>query len=82
MLQPVCDGKPRSCVRRNHPYQFSAAKRDEVPIPAVEFVNQASIGCPAVLSDFFSEDAVVQTVDLLELFRGLRLFEQDTGYYV
>jgi hypothetical protein len=79
MLKSARNGKLRPCVRRNHPNQFIAVPGDKVAIPAMKFINQASVGCTLVLSDFFSEDTVVQAVYLLDLCRGLRLFKVDTG---
>ncbi|HXS78190.1 MAG TPA: hypothetical protein VN753_18575 [Terracidiphilus sp.] len=69
-------------MRRNHSNQFLAAPRYKVAIPAVKFINQASVGRPLMLSDFFSEDTVIQAVYLLDLFRGLRLFKLDTGHWL
>ena len=82
MLKSACDGKLWPCVRGNHSNQFIAAQRNEVAIPAMKFINQASVGCSLMLSDFFSEDTVVQAVYLLELFRGVCLFKVDTGNWM
>ena len=48
----------------------------------MKFINQASVGCSLMLSDFFGEDTVVQAVYLLELFRGVCLFKVDTGNWM
>jgi|SRR5690348_1313965 hypothetical protein len=80
MFQTARDRKLRPGVGRNHPNQLMAAPRDKVAVPAVKFIHQTSVAGPLMLSDFFSEDTVVQTVYLLELLCSLRLFELDTGY--
>jgi hypothetical protein len=80
MFQTARDRKLRPGVGRNHPNQLIAAPRDKVAVPAVKFVHQTSVAGPLMLSNFFSEDTVVQTVYLLELFCSLRLFELDTGH--